>query len=150
VVTTRYVLEHHIFNSSFCPQSVFICVCVWISEQTVIISLYSINWLVCIIETECVYCAVRTGFFKNKIGDNRSLEGFNGVVLRGFGTCLLNLWQTVTLEVMLLNPYTNDEALDTPAMRRSVFQTPAVRRNYKIADLPLRTSSEEGKYRLSY
>jgi hypothetical protein len=26
-----------------------------------IISLYSINWLVCITETECVYCAVRTG-----------------------------------------------------------------------------------------
>ena len=38
------------------------CMCfVWISEQTAIISLYSINWLVFIIETECVYCAVRTG-----------------------------------------------------------------------------------------
>jgi len=34
---------------------------VWIWEQTAIISLYSINWLVCITETECVYCAVRTG-----------------------------------------------------------------------------------------
>ena len=33
---------------------------VWISEQTAIISLYSINWLVVITETECVYCAVRT------------------------------------------------------------------------------------------
>jgi hypothetical protein len=33
---------------------------VWISEQTVIISLRSINWLVFIAETECVYCAVRT------------------------------------------------------------------------------------------
>jgi hypothetical protein len=33
---------------------------VWISEQTAIISLYSINWLVFITETECVYCAVRT------------------------------------------------------------------------------------------
>ena len=32
----------------------------WISEQTSIISLYSINWLVFITETECVYCAVRT------------------------------------------------------------------------------------------
>ena len=29
-------------------------------EQTAIISLYSINWLVCTTETECVYCAVRT------------------------------------------------------------------------------------------
>ena len=49
------------FNSStFCPHSVFMCF-VWIWEQTAIISLYSINWLVFITETECVYCAVRTG-----------------------------------------------------------------------------------------
>ena len=34
---------------------------VWIWEQTAIISLYSINWLVCITETQCVYCAVRAG-----------------------------------------------------------------------------------------
>ena len=45
-------------NSTFCPHSVFRCF-VWIWEQTVIISLYSINWLVFITETECVYCAVR-------------------------------------------------------------------------------------------
>ena len=38
----------------------------WISEQTAIISLYSINWLVFITDTECVYCAVWTGYF-NKI-----------------------------------------------------------------------------------
>ena len=38
------------------------CMCfVWIWEQTAIISLYSINWLVCITETQSVYCAVRTG-----------------------------------------------------------------------------------------
>jgi len=47
-------------NSTFCPHSIFMCF-VWISEQTAIISLYNINWLVFIIETECVYCAVRTG-----------------------------------------------------------------------------------------
>ena len=35
---------------------------VWIWEQRAIISLYSINWMVCITETECVYCAVRTGY----------------------------------------------------------------------------------------
>ena len=40
-------------------QTVFMCF-VWIWEQTAIISLYNINWLVCITETECVYCAVRT------------------------------------------------------------------------------------------
>jgi hypothetical protein len=47
-------------NSTFCPiQTVFMCF-VWISEQTANISLYNINWLVCITVTECVYCAVRT------------------------------------------------------------------------------------------
>jgi hypothetical protein len=49
-------------NSTFCPHRVFMCF-VYISEKTAIISLYSINWLVCITETECVYCAVRTGCF---------------------------------------------------------------------------------------
>ena len=34
---------------------------VWVSEQTAIISLYSIKCLAFITETECVYCAVRTG-----------------------------------------------------------------------------------------
>jgi len=47
-------------NSTFCPHSVFMCF-VWIWEQTTIISLYSINWLVCITQMECVYCTVRTG-----------------------------------------------------------------------------------------
>ena len=36
-------------NSTFCPHTVFMCF-VWISEQTAIVSLYSINWLVCITE----------------------------------------------------------------------------------------------------
>jgi hypothetical protein len=47
-------------NSTFYPHSVLMCF-VWIWEQTAIISLYNINWLVCITETECVYCAVRNG-----------------------------------------------------------------------------------------
>ena len=51
--------------------AVFMCF-VWISEQTAIISLYSINWLVCITETESVYCAVRTGHL-NTIQVNVSL-----------------------------------------------------------------------------
>ena len=45
-------------KSTFCPHSVFVYF-VWISEQTAIISLYNINWLVFITETVCVYCAVR-------------------------------------------------------------------------------------------
>jgi hypothetical protein len=46
------------------PQSDFMCL-VWISEQTAIISLYGIKWLVFITETECVYCAVRAGSSKS-------------------------------------------------------------------------------------
>jgi hypothetical protein len=57
VLTTRYVL-----HSTFCPHSVFMCF-VWISEQTAIISLYSIDWLVFITETECVNYAVRSTFY---------------------------------------------------------------------------------------
>ena len=53
---TDWIIIH---NSTFCPHSVFMCfVLIW--EQTAIISLYSINWLVCVTVTECVYCAVRT------------------------------------------------------------------------------------------
>jgi hypothetical protein len=48
---------------SICPHSVFMCF-VWIWEQTAIISLYSINWLVFVTETECVYCAVQTEFWQ--------------------------------------------------------------------------------------
>jgi hypothetical protein len=40
-------------NSTFCPHSVLTCF-VWISEQSAIISLYSVNWLVFITETECL------------------------------------------------------------------------------------------------
>ena len=49
----------------FCPHSVFVFF-VWISEQTAIISLLSINWLAYITERECVFTAglspVRAGF----------------------------------------------------------------------------------------
>jgi hypothetical protein len=39
------------------------CMCfAWISEQTAIISLYGINWLVFINETEWVYCAARAEY----------------------------------------------------------------------------------------
>ena len=54
--TTSLTLNY----STFCPNSVFMCF-VWISEQTDIISLYNINWLIFITETESVYCEVRTG-----------------------------------------------------------------------------------------
>jgi len=41
-----------------------VCLCVLCgSENKSIMSLYSINWLVFITETECVYCAVRSTFY---------------------------------------------------------------------------------------
>ena len=40
----------------------FMCF-VWIWEQTAIISLYSIDWLLFITEAESVYCAVRSTFY---------------------------------------------------------------------------------------
>jgi hypothetical protein len=55
-----YTTCSYIVKSTLGPHSVFMCF-VWIWEQTAIISLYSINWLVFITETECIYCAVRTG-----------------------------------------------------------------------------------------
>ena len=55
ICTTRFNIQKlHILPT----HTVFMCF-VWISEQTAII-----NWLVCITETECVYCAVRTGYLK--------------------------------------------------------------------------------------
>ena len=41
-------------NSTSCPHTVFMC-SVWISEQTAIIPLHSINWLVLITEMQSVY-----------------------------------------------------------------------------------------------
>jgi len=63
--SSGYYMHHqfNIHNSTFCPHSVFMCF-VYIWEQTAIISLNSINWLVFIIETECVYCAVRAEFWQ--------------------------------------------------------------------------------------
>ena len=65
-VVNRLKLSGHYmyrqFNiQQFCvlPTRVFMCF-VWVWERTAIISLYSINWLVLITETESVYCAVRT------------------------------------------------------------------------------------------
>jgi len=49
--------QYNIQISTFCSHSVFRCF-VWISEQTAIISLYSINWLVFITETGRGYCTV--------------------------------------------------------------------------------------------
>ena len=48
-------------------HSVFVCF-VWISEQTANSSPYNIKWMVFVNETECVYCAVRTGYLSKRDG----------------------------------------------------------------------------------
>ena len=59
---TGHYMYHHVYHSQILPlaHTVYLC-SVWISEQTAIISLYIINWPIFTTETECVYCAVRTG-----------------------------------------------------------------------------------------
>ena len=58
ICTTRFNSRFHVLPT----HSAFMYF-VWISKQTAIISLYSINWLVVITETACVYSAVRTETF---------------------------------------------------------------------------------------
>jgi hypothetical protein len=65
---TLYIQVVTICTTRFNIQQFYVlptqCICfVWIWEQTEIISLYSINWLVFITETECVYCAVRNEYY---------------------------------------------------------------------------------------
>jgi hypothetical protein len=60
-VVTIWTANLTFSNTTFCPHSVFVC-SMWIWEQTVIISVYSIDWLIFITETVSVYCAVRTAF----------------------------------------------------------------------------------------
>ena len=63
-------------NSNFCPHSLFTHFA-WISEQTAITSLYTINWLVFIKETESVYCAVRAKL----LNKSRLIYVFTGLKL---------------------------------------------------------------------
>jgi hypothetical protein len=62
----RYLINGTIFvgggGGSYWIKNVFFDF-VYISEQRAIISLWGINWLNFIIETECVYCEVRTAVF---------------------------------------------------------------------------------------
>jgi hypothetical protein len=58
--TARYELNTFT-HSTFCPRYVFMCF-MWILQEYAVTSVYSINWLVFITETECVYCAARTEY----------------------------------------------------------------------------------------
>jgi hypothetical protein len=60
---------------------------VWISEQTVIISPYSINWFVFIIEAVGVYCAVRTGFRLILVTEVPLMTGIPCAIVAVCGDC---------------------------------------------------------------
>jgi hypothetical protein len=53
-VVTLHTIMLNTKNFTFCSH-----IFVWISEQTAIISLHSINWPVFTAQMECVYCMVR-------------------------------------------------------------------------------------------
>jgi hypothetical protein len=53
-MVTIVTRTHFVFT--LCVRCLY-CLLIW--EQTAINSLYSINWLLCMTETESVYCAVR-------------------------------------------------------------------------------------------
>jgi len=79
-------------NSTFCPHTVFMCF-VWIWEQRAIISLYNINWLVCIIQTESVYCAVQAKpLYKRHVSSLPALQLGSGGCSRETGSykCFYN------------------------------------------------------------
>jgi len=57
--TTSFNMKNK--KSTFYSLSAFVCF-LWISEQTGVISLSSVNLLVFITGTKCVYCAVRAEF----------------------------------------------------------------------------------------
>jgi predicted GNAT family N-acyltransferase len=79
-------------NSTFCYHSAFTCF-VQMSEQTALISLYSINWFVFIIETECVYCAVRSGSL-NEIQVNWIIFPRSAHTVF---TCLVRIWDQTAI-----------------------------------------------------
>ena len=56
-----YYMYHQVEHSAFLSSAHTVNLFCMDLRTKAIISLYSINWLVCRTETECVYCAVRTG-----------------------------------------------------------------------------------------
>jgi len=59
-VKTIYVPVGIMLKNSPFARVVYLCVLYVTEKQTAIIFLYSVNWLVFVTETDCVYCAVRT------------------------------------------------------------------------------------------
>jgi len=56
ICTTRFYIK----KFSVLPTQCIYVYFMWISEQTEFIGMYSINWLVFITKTECIYCLVQS------------------------------------------------------------------------------------------
>ena len=86
-------------SSTFCPHCVFMCF-MWIWEQTAIISLYTINCLDFITETECVYCAVRAESL-SRTNCSSSLNGWKPKLLPA---CIVDIcrliWMKLGIEII--------------------------------------------------
>ena len=94
-------------NSAFCSR--YVCMFfVWLWEQTAIISVYSIDRLVFIAETECVYCAVRTGSL-NMIPVNVSLARLQcqSALLSATEPQLLERWKSSSYQLRFLRFWQN-------------------------------------------
>ena len=76
---------------------------VWISEQTAIISLYNINWLVCITQKQCVYSAVRTGplYIIQGSGGWSSASRWRSPGLTQLSTCGICGWHWAQKQVIV-------------------------------------------------
>jgi hypothetical protein len=131
-------------NSAFCPQSVFMCF-VWISEQTAIISLYSINWLVFITETDCVYCVVRTVALESPVVTVRTASlTFNNSTFCPHSVFMCFVW--ISEQIAIISLYsinwlvfiTETECVYCPVRAGSLNVTEA---NLKVST-PVHTQSE--------
>jgi hypothetical protein len=93
-VVTIHTTSLTFSNSTFCPHSSFMCF-VWIWEQTAIISLYNINWLVFITKMKSVYCAVRTASLNKAV----CASSLKGKCIRRFPTRIIFLHCVISVPI---------------------------------------------------
>ena len=98
---------------------------VWISEQTAITSLYSINWLIFITKTVCVYCAVRTGSLNFYSDESQLLKCYYVRNLQGLNICTdshdISHQYSTGFQIILIMPKTALMMVQTRYPRRFNF-----------------------------
>jgi hypothetical protein len=90
----------------FCSHDVFMCF-VWISEQTAIISLYYINWLVFVTETVSVYSAVRAGslYVIQTSGHYMYRQFYHSPILRSAHTAVFMCFVWISEQTAIISLY---------------------------------------------